>query len=96
MREQEQCLVLGTQACWSQPQRVSSYLPVPQSVQDEDQQTLLTRTRKMSDRVLVVGGELSAGPPSVELVISAFYLQDGDASAMYGPATSSRWRTGIR
>ena len=42
-------LVLGTQACWSQSQRVSSYLPVPQSVQDEDQQTLLTKTRKISD-----------------------------------------------
>ena len=29
--------------------RVSSYLPVPQSVQDEDQQTLSTKTRKISD-----------------------------------------------
>ena len=59
MREQEQCLVLGTQACWSQPQNVSSYLPVPQSVQYEDQQTLLKKTRTMSDRVLVVGDELT-------------------------------------
>ena len=39
---------------------------------------------------------ISAGPASAALVISASICKvDGDASVMYGPATSSGWRTGI-
>ena len=79
-------------ACSSECARWRSANPIDKNKSNKRK----CRSWEMKSLPVSVALVISAGPASVALVISASICKvDGDASVMYGPATRSRWRTGI-